>query len=65
MEFSSTLISCSGNDSHLRRKLENAEAYLVSLENGTSMLLEEMNLDPHRRNTNAPTAPGRQRLKIL
>ena len=48
MELPSTLISCSGNDPHLRRRLESAKVFLVSLENGTSMLLEEMNLDPLR-----------------
>ena len=48
MELPSTLISCSDKDSDLRRRLERAKVFLVSLENGTSMLQEERNLDPLR-----------------
>ncbi|KAL1965212.1 hypothetical protein VTN77DRAFT_5966 [Rasamsonia byssochlamydoides] len=37
MEFPRTLISCSDKGSDLRRRLEKAKVFLVSLENGTSI----------------------------
>ncbi|KAN0070583.1 hypothetical protein V8E54_011452 [Elaphomyces granulatus] len=48
MEFPKTLISCCDQSSALRRRLENAKVFLVSLENGTGITLEEKAKDPLR-----------------
>jgi hypothetical protein len=49
MEFPRTLISCSEEDSNLRKRLEKAKVFIVSLENGTSITPREKNeLDPMR-----------------